>query len=126
MNAWSNSSSTSKVIPMSNEALRHEDVWWNACVAPRILNLCTRWRRVVSLPFYSREKSPWYALNDRRLGRPQRRYGPRAEEKNLLPVPGIEAWFFSCPACSLVAALTKLPRIFAVYDRNEVFVSVSE
>jgi hypothetical protein len=49
--------------------------WGSGGVAPRILNLGTRWRWVVSFtprPLYTQGKSPWYLL-DRRLGGPQSR-----------------------------------------------------
>jgi hypothetical protein len=59
----------------------------NGDIAPRILGLGTRWRRVVS--FTPREKSPWYPLH-RRLGGPQRRSGRGGEEKNFQPLPGLE------------------------------------
>jgi hypothetical protein len=58
---------------------------------PRILDLGTRWRWVVSFtprPLYSHGKSPWYLL-DRKLGGPQSRSG-RGQKKNLQPLPGLE------------------------------------
>jgi hypothetical protein len=48
------------------------------------------------------EKSPWYPL-DRRLGGPQSRSGRCGEEKNLLPLPGIEPQFLNRPVYSPVA-----------------------
>jgi hypothetical protein len=45
--------------------------------------------------------NPTYLLN-RRLGGPQSRYWLCAEEKNLLPLPGIEPRFRSRSALSLV------------------------
>jgi hypothetical protein len=51
-------------------------------IAPRILDLGTRWRRVVSFtpwPLCPQGKSPWYPL-DRRLGGPQNRSGRGGEE----------------------------------------------
>jgi hypothetical protein len=56
--------------------------------APIILNLGTRWRRVVNFifrPLYHRERTP-DQLN-RRLGRPQARVG---EKKTLLSLPELE------------------------------------
>jgi len=50
----------------------HEDLWENGGIAPRILNLGTRWRSVVNLTtrsLYFRGKSPQHAL-DRRVGGP--------------------------------------------------------
>jgi hypothetical protein len=61
-------------------------------IAPRILDLSTRWRWVVSftpLPLYPQGKSPWYPL-DRRLSGPESRSGRGGEEKNSQPPPGIE------------------------------------
>jgi hypothetical protein len=58
--------------------------WRIGGVAPRILDLGTRWKWVVSFaarPLYTRGKSPWYPL-DRSLGGPQSRSGRGGEEKN--------------------------------------------
>jgi hypothetical protein len=66
--------------------------WESGGIAPRILNLGTRWRWVVSFttrPFYLQGKSPWYPL-DRGLGGPQSRSGGGGEEKNSQPPPGID------------------------------------
>jgi len=52
-------------------------------ITPRILNLGTRWRWVVSFtpqPLYPWGKSPWYPL-DRRLGGPYSQSGRGGEEK---------------------------------------------
>jgi hypothetical protein len=64
--------------------------WGGGIIAPRILNLGTRWRRMIS--FTARPLCPRYPLN-RRLGGPQSRNERGGEEKNipLLDVPGIEA-----------------------------------
>jgi hypothetical protein len=67
--------------------------WESGCMAPRILDLGTRWRRVVSFtsqPLYPQGKSPWYPLV-RRLGGPQNRFGHGGGEKNSHPPPGIES-----------------------------------
>jgi hypothetical protein len=66
--------------------------WGSWGVAPRILDLGTRWRWVVSFtpwPLYLQRKSPWYPF-DRRLAGPQSRSGRVGEEKNSQPPPGIE------------------------------------
>jgi hypothetical protein len=66
--------------------------WGSRGIAPRILELGTRWRRVVSFKprqLYPQRKSTWYPL-DRRLGEPQSRSGRGGEEKNSLPLPGPE------------------------------------
>jgi hypothetical protein len=69
-----------------------ETYWGIGDITSRILDLGTRWRRVVRfMPrlLYPHEKSPWYPL-DRRLGGPQSRSGHGAEEKNFQPLPGLE------------------------------------
>jgi hypothetical protein len=66
--------------------------WGIGGIAPRIPDLCTRWRWVVSFtprPLYSQGNSPWYPL-DRRLGEPQSRSGHNGKEKNSQPLQGIE------------------------------------
>jgi hypothetical protein len=54
-------------------------------IAPRILDLGTRWPR----PLYAQGNSPWYPLY-RRLGGPQSRSGRGSEEKNSHLPPVIE------------------------------------
>jgi hypothetical protein len=80
--------SKGKVVPvLTNQVLRHEDVWGSGCIDPRILDLGTSWRWVVSFthrPLYLRGKSPLYPL-DRRLDGPQSRSGRRGEDTNLAP-----------------------------------------
>jgi hypothetical protein len=66
--------------------------WGSGVIAPRILDLGTRWRWVVSFtprPLYHQGKNPWYLL-DRRLGGPQSRSGRGGEEKISQPLPGLE------------------------------------
>jgi hypothetical protein len=58
--------------------------WGSGCIAPRILDLRTTWKRVVSFTprqLYPQGKSTWYPL-DRKLGGPQSRSGHGVEEKN--------------------------------------------
>jgi hypothetical protein len=65
--------------------------WGSGGVAPRIINLNTRWKWMVSFtprPLCTQGKSPWYPL-DRRLGGPQSRSGRGGEEKNSEPLPGL-------------------------------------
>jgi hypothetical protein len=65
----------------------------NEGIAPRILDLGTRWRWVVSFtvrPLYPQGKNPWYPL-DRTLGGPQSRSGRGGEEKNSQPLSGLES-----------------------------------
>jgi hypothetical protein len=61
--------------------------WGRGCIAPRILDLGTRRRWMVSFsprPPYPQGKSPYYPLY-RRLGGPQSRSGHGGEEKNFSP-----------------------------------------
>jgi hypothetical protein len=58
--------------------------WGSANISPRILDLGTRWNRVVSFtprPLYPQAKSPCYQLY-RRLGGLQSRSGRGSEEIN--------------------------------------------
>jgi hypothetical protein len=78
--------------------------------APRILNLDTRWRWVVSFtptPLYLRGKSHQYPLS-RRLGGPHILSGRGGKEKNSQPRQEFHA---SRLARSLVSILTELPRL---------------
>jgi hypothetical protein len=81
---------------LTNSELRHEDVWGSGCIDPRILDLGTSRRWVVSSTprqLYPWGMSPWYPL-DRRLGGLQNRSGRCGIEKNLAstgtrtPTPG--------------------------------------
>jgi len=75
---------------MLSEVPCHENVLRVGGIAPRILNLDTKWRWVVTFtprPLYSQEKRPRYPLY-RRLGGPQIRSGHGGKESLLLP--GIE------------------------------------
>jgi hypothetical protein len=77
--------------------------WGSEGIAPRILNLGTLWRLVVSFtprPLYPRNP-PRYPLN-RKLGGPQSKFGRSGEEKKPLLLSGIEPH-------SLVSILTELP-----------------
>jgi hypothetical protein len=67
--------STKISLCLINEALRHEDVWGSECIDPRILDLGTSWRYVVSLHpgrFIPRERAPgtyWIVGPQNRSGR---------------------------------------------------------
>jgi hypothetical protein len=66
--------------------------WGNVGIVLGILDLGTRWRRVVSFTarlLNPQGNSPWYPLNWR-LGGPQSRSGRGGEEKDSQPPPGIE------------------------------------
>jgi hypothetical protein len=70
---------------------------WNGVIAPRILNLGSRWSSVVGHSI-RREKNPHYPL-DRRLDWPQTQSERVGEEKNIpatfwngTPVVQLVAW----------------------------------
>jgi hypothetical protein len=65
-----------------------EAYWGIGGIAPRILDLGTRWS-FMHRPFYPQGKGPWYPL-DKRLGGPQSRSGLSGEEKNSQPLPELE------------------------------------
>jgi hypothetical protein len=70
---------------LTNEALRHEDVWGSRCTDPPFLDLGTSWRWVVSFTLrslYQRGKSPRYPL-DRRQGGPKSLSGWHGEMEIL-------------------------------------------
>jgi hypothetical protein len=70
------SNGTGKGVPvLLTEHHAMKTYWRSGGIAPRILDLGTRWRWVVSFtpwPIYPQGKKPWYPL-DRRLGGPQSR-----------------------------------------------------
>jgi hypothetical protein len=81
-------------------------------IAPRIINLGTSWRCVVSFTpwsLYPRGKSPRYP-SVRRVGRPQIRSGSGGEDKDLRHCPSREL-NPGRPSRSLVTILTELPRL---------------
>jgi hypothetical protein len=71
--------------------------WGSGGIAPRILDLGTRWRWVASFtpwPLYPQGKSPWYPL-DRRLGGPQSHFGRGSSQENTRVYPkisGLAVW----------------------------------
>jgi hypothetical protein len=84
----------------------------NGGIAPRILDLGSRWRWVISFtprPLHSQGKSLRYPLH-RSLGGPQSRSGSDGEEKNSQPPTGIETQELRCTAHSLVTIPTELSR----------------
>jgi len=69
--------------------------WGSGGIAPRILNLGTRWRWVISLmilSLYPQGDNPQNPL-DRRLGGPQWWSGQGGEEKNSVPLPFQPTYF---------------------------------
>jgi hypothetical protein len=66
--------------------------WGSGNIAPRILDLGTRWEvsgQIHAPAALPSGKEPRFPL-DRRLGGPQSRSGRGGEEKNSQPPPGIE------------------------------------
>jgi hypothetical protein len=90
-------------------------------IAPRIIDLGTRWRWMVSftlLPLYPQGKSPCYPL-DRRLGGPQSR-SERGGEKNSQPLPVLEPPIIQPAAQRYTTELFRLFRqlLHTNYTRN--------
>jgi hypothetical protein len=80
-------------------------------IAPRILDIGTRWRWVVSFTprlFYRQGKSPWYPL-DRKLSGTQSRSGRGGEEKNSQLLPGLEPPIIQPVAQRYTTELFRLP-----------------
>jgi hypothetical protein len=97
---------------------RHKGVLGSGGIAPRILDLGTRWRWMVSFtprPLYSQGNSSWCPL-DRGLGGFQSRSRGGGEEKNFQPLPGLEP-----PIIQPVAQryTTELCRLLLPYGRPE-------
>jgi hypothetical protein len=91
--------------------------YWGGGIAPRILDLGTIWRWVVSFTprvLYPQGKSSWYPL-DRRLGGPQTRSGRGGEEKNSQTLPALEPPIIQPVA---QAYTTELSRLKAIGDDN--------
>jgi hypothetical protein len=81
-----------KLSRASTEHHAMKAYWGSWGIAPRILDLGTRLRSMVSFTprsLYPRWKSLWYPL-DRRLGGPQSRSGRGGEEKNSQPLQGLD------------------------------------
>jgi hypothetical protein len=103
----------------------HEDVLENGGIAPRLLDLGTRWRWVVSFtppPHYPQEKSPWYPL-ERRVRGPHSLSGRGGEEKNtqLLPrldrSPALYHWAILAPILTSVASIFYVMWLVSLWDR---------
>jgi hypothetical protein len=84
--------------------------WRSGGIAPRILDLGTIWRWVVSFTprnLYPQGNSPWYPL-DRSLGGTQSRSGRGGEEKNFQPLPRLEPLIIQLAAQRYTAELSQL------------------
>jgi hypothetical protein len=76
-------------------------------------------------PLYPQGKSSRHHL-DRRLGEPQSRYGRAGEEKNILPLSGIESYNPDYSARSLVAENMEVVQSFEVMSENFLTAEVVE
>jgi hypothetical protein len=79
-------------------------------IAPLILNLDARLRRVINMkprPFYRRRRGRRYPL-DGRMDRLQNQSGYFGEKINLLPLPEVELQFVGGPASILITLPTEL------------------
>jgi hypothetical protein len=88
----------------------HKGIHSNQGTAPLILNFSTSWRCVVCFtvqPLYPQGKSPNYSPT-RRLGGTQTQTRHYTEQKNFLPLPGIQPQFLHCPNHGLVTTPTMI------------------
>jgi len=77
----------SKLVPLHNQVPRHEDIWRNGSIVPRVLSHGTRWRWVVSSGrFIPGERAP---DNDARFHIERDRKTHTAVRKVLQPVRGL-------------------------------------
>jgi hypothetical protein len=98
--------------------------WGSGGIAPRILDLGTRWRGVVSFtlqPLYLQGKSPWYPLN-RRLDEPQSRSGRGGEDKDFPATAGNRTVELRLSSPLLSAVPTKLSRLCYVLMSFIIFI----
>jgi hypothetical protein len=75
-----------------NWAQQHEGESGSVGIAPRVLDLGTRWRWVVSFtpwPLYTQGKSPWYTLDRRFVGH-NSQSGRGGKEKKSQPLSGLD------------------------------------
>jgi hypothetical protein len=102
--------------------------WGSEDIAPRILNLDTRWRWVVSFtprPFYPQGKSLWYPMH-RRLGGTQSRSGRGGEEKNSQLLPGLEPPIIQPLAQRYTSELSRLlPIHYSVPRGMQIVITVT-
>jgi hypothetical protein len=106
-----------RVIKVKKRVPRHEGVLGSGGMALLVLDLGTRFRRVVSFtprPIYPQGKSPWYPL-ERRLHGSQSRYGRGGEEKNSHPLPGLEPPIIQPVAQRYATELFQLPLLKCIF-----------
>jgi hypothetical protein len=110
-----------------NWAPHYEGVLESGGIAPRIIDIGSRWRWVVSFtprPLYPQGKSPLYPL-DRRLGGPQSRSGRGGEEKNSQHIPGLEPPIIQPVAQRYTTELSRLPKLnIAPFNSFLIFVFI--
>jgi hypothetical protein len=88
-------------MPVVNYVESREDMSESGGLAPRILNIGTGWRSVISfviLPLYPKGRAPSGLIGSGNYG----------EENHLLSLLGIEHRFGGCPAGIIVTILTEL------------------
>jgi hypothetical protein len=96
--------------------------WGSGCIAPRILNLDSRWRRVVSFTprtLYPQGKSPWCPLG-RRLGGSKSRSRRGGEERNFQPLAGLELPIIQPVASAIPLSYIHFNSIFSSTPRPSV------
>jgi len=102
--------------------------WWvEGGVSPLIFNVGFMWKWMVGFtlqPLYLWGTIPWCPRN-RRLGGPQSQFGCHGVEKNLLPLPGIEPLFLSCPTRSVVPSYCTFYFITEIIQKEFFFVTLA-
>jgi hypothetical protein len=102
------------MYPLFNEVTSNEDVLGSGCIAPRILDLGTRWRWVVSFTpdrFTPGVRTPSIHRIGCWVAPRSSLYAVARKKIPSLPLQGIEP---RSPTPSLVAVLTELPQILAL------------
>jgi hypothetical protein len=96
--------------------------WGSGGIAQRILDLCIRWRWVVSftaLPLYPQGQSSWYPF-ERRLGGSQSRSGRRGEERTSQPLPWLEPPIIHPVAQSYTTELFRLLHYDGISHKSSI------
>jgi hypothetical protein len=104
---------------------RLEDVLDSGGIVPRILNLGTGWRWVVSFirpPLYPHGRSPWHPL-DRRLDVSHNRSGRGVKKKNSKSLPGLEPPIIQPLSQPHIAELSRLQFHIGTVENIEYFQS---